>query len=91
MSAKKIFSLAYKVGNTHLGAIINTLFLTYAGAALPLLLLFVLNQSGGLTMSRVLNTEIISTEIIRTLVGSIGVIMAMPIATFLGSFCKIKK
>lgn len=91
LPAKKIFSLAYKVGNTHLGAIINTLFLTYAGAALPLLLLFVLNQSGGLTMSRVLNTEIISTEIIRTLVGSIGVIMAMPIATFLGSFCKIKK
>jgi uncharacterized membrane protein len=67
LPAKKIFSLAYKVGNTHLGAIINTLFLTYAGAALPLLLLFVLNQSGGLTMSRVLNTEIISTEIIRTL------------------------
>lgn len=91
LSAKKIFSLAYKVGNTHLGAIINTLFLTYAGAALPLLLLFVLNQSGGLTIGRVLNTEIISTEIVRTLVGSIGVIMAMPIATFLGSFCKIKK
>jgi hypothetical protein len=38
---KKVFSLAYKIGNTHLGAIINTLFLTYAGAALPLLLLFV--------------------------------------------------
>lgn len=91
LNSKKVFSLAYKVGNTHLGAIINTLFLTYAGAALPLLLLFVLNQETGLTLNRVINTEIISTEIVRTLVGSIGVIMSMPIATFLASFSKSKK
>ncbi|HPY08975.1 MAG TPA: YibE/F family protein, partial [bacterium] len=49
---KKVFSLAYKIGNTHLGAIINTLFLTYAGAALPLLLLFVLNREVGLSFER---------------------------------------
>jgi len=91
LSAKKVFSLAYKIGNTHLGAIINTLFLTYAGAALPLLLLFVINQETGLTLARVLNTEIISTEVVRTLVGSIGVILSMPIATFLGAFCQRKK
>ncbi len=87
---KKVFSLAYKIGNTHLGAIINTLFLTYAGAALPLLLLFILNQNSGLTFSRLLNTEIVSTEIVRTLVGSVGVILSMPIATFLASM-KFKK
>jgi uncharacterized membrane protein len=85
LSTKKVFALAYRVGNTHLGAIINTLFLTYAGASLPLLLLFVLNQSTGLTFDRAINTEAISTEIIRTLVGSIGVMLSMPIATFLAS------
>lgn len=86
LPAKKVFSLAYKIGNTHLGAIINTLFLVYAGASLPLLLLFILNQDSGLTFSRLINTEIVSTEIVRTLVGSIGVLLSMPIATFLASF-----
>jgi len=91
LPSKKVFYLAYKVGNTHLGAIINTLFLTYAGAALPLLLLFVLNQDSSLTFARVLNTEIISTEIVRTLVGSMGVIFSMPIATFLAAFSQKNK
>ncbi|HNX11109.1 MAG TPA: YibE/F family protein [bacterium] len=87
---KRVFVLAYKVGNTHLGAIINTLFLTYAGAALPLLLLFIINQESGLTFNRLINTEVVSTEIVRTFVGSIGVILSMPIATFLASI-KFKK
>lgn len=85
LSNNKIFALAYKVGNAHLGAIINTLFLTYVGASLPLLLLFVLNENNGLTLSQLLSTESITTEIIRTLSGSIGVILSMPIATFLAS------
>ncbi len=83
---KKIFSLAYKIGNTHLGAIVNTLFLTYTGAALPLLLLFILNQNSGLGLERFLSTEVVATEVVRTLVGSIGVMLSMPIATFLGAF-----
>lgn len=88
---KRVFQLAYKIGNTHLGAIINTLFLTYAGAALPLLLLFVINQESGLSLTRALNTEAITTEVIRTLVGSIGVMASMPIATFLASFSLLDK
>ena len=86
LSAKQTFVLAYRVGNAHLGAIINTLFLTYAGAALPLLLLFIINQDSGITFSRFINTEVVSTEVVRTLVGSIGVIVSMPIATFLAAF-----
>jgi len=91
LPVKKTFSLAYRIGNTHLGAIINTLFLTYAGAALPLLLLFVINREVGLGFERVINTEVISTEIVRTLVGSIGVILSMPIATFLAAISYHKK
>lgn len=91
LSAKQVFNSAYKIGNTHLGAIVNTLFLTYAGAALPLLLLFTVNRESGLTFNRLINTEVISTEIIRTLVGSIGVILSMPIATFLAAIGFKKK
>ena len=83
---KKVFELAYKIGNTHLGSMVNTLFLTYAGAALPLLLIFSIGHSSGLDLSRNLNSELITTEIVRTLVGSIGVIASMPIATFFGAY-----
>ena len=86
LSPRKIFMLAYKVGNTHLGAIINTLFLTYAGASLSLLLLFVIHQESGLSLTRALNSEAVTTEVIRTMVGSIGVMASMPIATFLAAF-----
>jgi uncharacterized membrane protein len=85
LSPKRVFSLAYKIGNTHLGTMVNTLFLTYTGAALPLLLIFSLNQEIGLSLSRALNNEMITTEIVRTLVGSIGIMASMPIATLLAS------
>lgn len=86
LSPRKIFMLAYKIGNTHLGAIINTLFLTYAGASLSLLLLFVIHQETGLSLTRALNSEAVTTEVIRTMVGSIGVMASMPIATFLAAY-----
>lgn len=86
LSRKKLFNLGYKIGNTHLGTMVNTLFLTYAGAALPLLLIFTVGQESGLDLARNLNSEMMTTEIVRTLVGSIGVMASMPIATFLGAY-----
>jgi len=86
LSKSQIFKSAFVVGNTHLGAIVNTLFLTYAGASLPLLLLFTLNQSSSFGYDSILNNQAIATEIVRTLVGSIGVAMSLPIATFLASY-----
>lgn len=80
------FSDLYKrsmdVGKDHIASMINTLVLVYTGAFLPLLLLF-LNSSK--TFSEVVNYEIIATEIIRTLLGSIGLISAVPITTVLAS------
>lgn len=85
LTNRQVFKSAYEVGNTHLGAIVNTLFLTYAGASLPLLLLFYMSPTGVVSFSQVLNNELIATEIVRTLVGSIGVALSMPISTFLAS------
>lgn len=85
LTNKQIYKSAYEVGNTHLGAIINTLFLTYAGASLPLLLLFYLNPTGPVVFSQVINNEAIAIEIVRTIVGSIGIALSIPISTYLAT------
>ncbi|MBL7022113.1 YibE/F family protein [Patescibacteria group bacterium] len=83
LSKKEIYTKAKRVGVSHLGSMTNTLFLAYAGVSLPLLLLFYIQQPPLMTIGEVLNSELIATEIIRTLVGSIGLVLAMPISTIL--------
>jgi len=61
---------------------VNTLFLTYAGAALPLLLLFAV---AGQSITSVLTGEIVATELVRSLVGSIGLVASVPIATWMAT------
>lgn len=80
-----VYKASYKIGNTHLGTMVNTLFLTYAGASLPLLLLAHFGNAGVVSFEQIINNELIATEIVRTLVGSIGVALAMPISTFLAT------
>ena len=78
--ASRLFSSAMSVGRDHIASMVNTLILAYTGAAMPLLLLFV---SGTRPFSEVINYEIIAEEIIRTLVCSIGLILAVPLTTLL--------
>jgi len=80
---KMIYQQAMKVGISHLSSMVNTLFLAYAGAALPLLILFSVKQPPYLNFNLVLDNELIATEIVRSLTGSIGLILAVPIATLL--------
>ena len=75
---RELFFKALEVGRDHIASMVNTLVLVYAGASLPLLLLFV-DTSENLAM--VINNETLAVEIIRTLVGSIGLIIAVPITT----------
>lgn len=71
-----------RVGREHIASTVNTLLLAYAGASMPLLLLFaVSNQSLG----TIANAELISVEIVRTLCGSIGLVAAVPITTALAA------
>lgn len=86
LSPERVAVLAMHVGRTHIGAMVNTLFLAYAGASLPLLLLFSVKQPPFLTFSQVVNNETVASEIVRTLVGSIGLALAMPIATYLAAY-----
>lgn len=80
LSFKTLYNQAMKVGHDHVSSMVNTLVLVYAGAAMPLLLLFI-NSSK--SFSEVINYEIIADEVVRTLVGSIGLILAVPITTLL--------
>lgn len=74
---KDAFVRAMRVGKEHVTALVNTLVLAYTGAALPLLLLF-LQQGDKLHL---FNLEIFTTEIVRMIVGSIGLILAVPLTT----------
>jgi uncharacterized membrane protein len=85
LPVKQTFKLALDVGNAHIGAMVNTLFLAYAGASLPLLILFSIHEPPFLTFGQVINSELIASEIVRTLVGSLGIALAMPLATYLAT------
>lgn len=83
MPKKEVFRKAFKVGVAHISSMTNTLFLAYAGAALPLIILYVSGQSAFGSWDVALNNEMIATEIIRTLAGSIGIVLAVPISIFI--------
>jgi uncharacterized membrane protein len=83
LSRAEVYHKALRVGREHVGALVNTLVFAYTGASLPLLLHFY-TASSSLSMS--LNTELFATEIVRTIVGSIGLILAVPIVTVLAVF-----
>ena len=77
---KEVYKEAMDIGRDHISSMVNTLVLAYAGASLPLLLIF---TNSGHPFLEVINYEFLAEEIIRTLVGSIGLIMAVPITTLI--------
>lgn len=78
----ELFRRSFNVGRDHIAAMVNTLVLAYTGASLPLLLAFTLYQE---PLWRRINREPIAEEIVRTLVGSMGLVMAAPITTLIAS------
>ncbi len=87
LSFKELYSKAMDIGRDHIASVVNTLVLVYTGAALPLLLLFINNP---IPFGDVINYEILAEEIVRTLVASIGLILAVPITTFLSAYTASK-
>lgn len=75
---RELFRSAMRIGQDHVAATVNTLVLAYAGAALPMLLMFSL---GGGNYGLLVNYEFIAEEIVRTLVGSLGLVTAVPLTT----------
>lgn len=88
MDIKDIFIHAMDIGKDHIASLVNTLVLVYAGASLPLFLLFF---NSGLSYSQALSSEIVATEVVRTLIGSIGLVAAVPLTTLLACLFMKKK
>ena len=80
---RDLYNSAMRIGQDHVAATVNTLVLAYAGASLPMLLLFTLAR-GDLTY--LINFAFIAEEVVRTLVGSLGLIAAVPLTTVIAIF-----
>jgi uncharacterized membrane protein len=80
--SSELYSRAMSVGRDHVAATINTLFLAYAGASLPLLILF---SSSPDPLNVIVSSEVVAIEIVRTLVGSVGLMASVPLTTFLAA------
>ena len=76
--ARELYRGAIAIGRDHVAATVNTLVLAYVGASLPVLLVF---NVGGISFADSINREAVSQQVIGTLVGSIGLIAAVPLTT----------
>lgn len=81
----ELWQRSLRVGRTHVVSLVNTLILAYASANLPLFLLFILNQQQ-LPWWAALNSEVFAEEIVRTLAGSIGLVLAVPVSSALAAW-----
>ncbi|MEZ4103792.1 MAG: YibE/F family protein [Candidatus Paceibacterota bacterium] len=80
---KELYNRAIKVGRDHVGSLVNTLALAYVGAALPMILLFAYGAS---PIFLVINQEVVAAEVLRIVVGSIGLILAVPLTTAMAAW-----
>ena len=85
---RALFRHGMVIGRDHIAAMVNTLLLAYAGVALPLLLLFSVYSE---PLSTTLNREIIAEEIVRTLVGSLGLLAGVPLTTLIAALVARRK
>jgi uncharacterized membrane protein len=83
LSKRQLYRRTMRIGVAHLGATINTLVFAYLGTALPLLVLLALQIE---TFSATINEEVLAVEVVRTVVGIIGILSAVPIATAIAAW-----
>ncbi|MDI2125314.1 YibE/F family protein [Yinghuangia seranimata] len=82
LRARDLYRAGLRIGRDHIASTVNTLVLAYAGASLPLLLLFSGSQQ---PFGDLVTSEIVAEEVVRTLVGSIGLVASVPVTTALAA------
>ncbi|MCP3993597.1 MAG: YibE/F family protein, partial [bacterium] len=82
LTVAELITSGIRVGREHIASTVNTLLLAYAGASMPLLLVFAASDQ---PLGVVANSEIVAVEIVRTLCGSIGLVAAVPITTLMAA------
>lgn len=82
-SRRTLARRAMNVGRSHIAATVNTLVLAYVGASLPLLVLFAAGRQDPLLIA---SSETVAVEVVRAMVGSIGIVAAVPVTTAIAAF-----
>ena len=80
---KELFTSGTSIGREHIASLINTLALAYVGASLPVFVLFFVNEE--MPWWVILNSEFVAEEVVRTLVGSATLLLAVPISTYIAA------
>jgi uncharacterized membrane protein len=83
LRGRSLFGAAFNVGRSHIGATVNTLFLAYVAVSLPLLVFAIVSAQPATLL---VNGEPIAIEIVRTLVGSLGIVAAVPLTTVIAAW-----
>ncbi|MGQ0776663.1 MAG: YibE/F family protein [Pseudonocardiales bacterium] len=87
LGAWELYSSALRIGRDHISSAVNTLMLVYAGAALPVLLVF---SVSGQNFGTLITAQSVAQEVVRTLVGSIGLVAAVPITTAIAALVALR-
>jgi uncharacterized membrane protein len=91
LSKSELFKSAMKVGHDHTSAIVNTLVLAYTSASFPLVILFSVGVRPFNSLTNTLNNETVATELVRMLVGGIGILLSMPMATLVAIYFLVEE
>jgi uncharacterized membrane protein len=83
LNSRELYMRAIKVGKDHIGSLVNTLALAYIGVSLPLVLLF---ATADASLALTLNQEVVAAELVRIIVGSIGLVLAIPMTTLVAAW-----
>jgi uncharacterized membrane protein len=78
-----LYERGVRVGRDHVGSLVNTLALAYVGTSLPLVLLYAQSQA---PLLDVLNQEVVAAELVRIIVGSMGLVLAVPFTTIVAAY-----
>ena len=82
LTVAELYKKAFSVGSEHIAALVNTLALVYVGAALPLIVLYAVSTP---ELFKLFNSEFVATEIIRTVLVSLGLVIAVPVSTYISA------
>ena len=88
LSARELYAAGMRIGRDHVSSAVNTLVMAYAGAALPVLLY---SSISGVGLGGILTSQSIAQEVVRALVGSIGLVAAVPITTVLAAMVAVRE
>lgn len=80
---RELYVRAIRVGRDHVGSLVNTLALAYVGMSLPLVMLYARAESSFLIS---INQEVIASELIRIIIGSMGLVLAVPLTTVIAAW-----